>query len=90
MFWPLLAESEQGLPGESQGVLPGIGRQHLQAHAAGCIALGSAVLRRNFLASSVCCSPPGVCLWSPDQISKHVRGVRAAAIVAASSMLPHC
>ena len=44
--------------------------------------------RRNFLASSVCCSPPGVCLWSPDQISKHVRGVRA--IVAASSMLPYC
>ena len=36
-------------------------------------------LRQNFLASSVC-------LWSPDQISKHVRGVRA--IVAASSMLP--
>ena len=30
-------------------------------------------LRRNLLASSVCWSPPGVCRWSPDQISKQVR-----------------
>ena len=27
-------------------------------------------LRRNILAASVCCSPPGVCRRSPDQISK--------------------
>ena len=33
--------------------------------------------RRNFLAFSVCCSPPGVLPVLPDQISKHVRGVCA-------------
>ena len=62
---------------ENQGGLPGLGDNTVWA-----------VLRRNFLAPSVCCNPPGVCLWSPDQISKHVRGVRA--VVAASSVLPYC
>ena len=44
--------------------------------------------RRKALASSVFLSPPGVCLWSPHQITRHLRGARA--IAEASSRFPYC
>ena len=39
----------------------------LQRRAKGCLIS----LRQKRLASLVCCRPPGVCLWSPHQISRH-------------------
>ena len=43
---------------------------------------------RNSRHSTVFLRPPGVCLWSPAQIFKQVRGVLATTAV--SSMLPYC
>ena len=44
--------------------------------------------RRKAFASSVFLNPPGVCLWSPHQMTRHLCGVRA--IAEASSRLPYC
>ena len=43
---------------------------------------------RNNLHSTVFLSPPGVCLWSPAQMFRQGRGVRAMTDV--SSMFPYC